>query len=330
MDVDRLRDHVHEHVRANAADFGVRADSVRVEYVLNWGGFVNHSFHVHDGRRRLHLKLSGDAENQAKLRRWARVHRHLEAHYHAPPLLSWIEIPEAGHAGLVFEHVGGGPPDRLAAGMAAEIGAILQRLHADEELAGAIGDAGGAETCLDTFRETYLRRFAADLEFVGASRPPFVGREVMEWIAGEAAALEEAARGLGAFAEPALSPIHADLWLDNLLVAGRGVWYVLDWDEMTIGDPVLDLVTLVGPSRRHPRAPEWSDVPESYRAGAGGRERFAVYARAALLDWILDPLADYVDADVAPGLAARVRPEKERIHREALSAYRRAYGSAAA
>lgn len=39
---------------------------------------------------------------------------------------------------------------------------------------------------------------------------------------------------------------------------------------------------------------------------------WAIYARASLLDWTIDPLADWIDADAAPENAAEVRRESNR------------------
>jgi Ser/Thr protein kinase RdoA (MazF antagonist) len=49
-----------------------------------------------------------------------------------------------------------------------------------------------------------------------------------------------------AFAEPLRSPVHADLWLNNIQWAGRESWHLLDWDDVRIGDPAADLATLLG------------------------------------------------------------------------------------
>jgi hypothetical protein len=46
----------------------------------------------------------------------------------------------------------------------------------------------------------------------------------------------------------------------------------------------------------------------------------------SLLDWVIDPLADWIEAGVVgPDHVSAVREEKERIHGEALELYRAVY-----
>src|SRR4051794_26569677 len=80
-------------LRDRAAILGLRADRVRVRYVLNWGGFGTASYHARDGARQVHLKLAPDAEGQAALRRWQGMHQLLERSYHAPTMLGWLTVP---------------------------------------------------------------------------------------------------------------------------------------------------------------------------------------------------------------------------------------------
>lgn len=326
MDLADLHDAVAVSIRAATDDVGLRADEMRVEYVHNWGGFMNRSFRVTDGEADLHLKVTDDGKIRAGLRRWARVHRRLEERYHAPSLVRWMEIDGTPFAGLLFRRVEGAPPERVTPRLAREMGEMLAALHADAELAEEIASGDAGQSCLDFFEGSYLRRFAEDLDYVTPAPPPFVGRELLAWVADEAEALKQAARATPAFAEPARQPTHGDLWLENVLVRPDGRWTLLDWDGLAPSDPVVDLVALLGPTRREPRAPRWSDVPSTWTPPPGGRERFEVMARAALLDWVIDPLADHVGADAAPEHAAAMRAEMERIHRAALAAYRAAYG----
>ena len=43
-----------DYFRDRAGSLGLDRNALVVEYVLNWGGFVNHSFRVHDGHRVYH------------------------------------------------------------------------------------------------------------------------------------------------------------------------------------------------------------------------------------------------------------------------------------
>ena len=66
----------------------------RVTRVLNWGGFVNHSFSVNDGSAQYHLKITSDLHNIKGVQRWHTLHYVLEKRYRAPKLIQWIDFSE--------------------------------------------------------------------------------------------------------------------------------------------------------------------------------------------------------------------------------------------
>lgn len=325
MDLARFQSTVHDSLAARAAELGLDADALRVEYVLNWGGFVNRSFRVTDGRTRLHLKLACEPEIRDALRRFWGFREMMAARYHAPGPLAWVGVPGTAYAGVLTPWIDGAPPAALDERLAAKVVRCVDRLHRDREMAARLPAA--RETCADVYLGTYHRRFGEDLGFVSPDPPPFVSPELLEWIRGEAAALEAAVRATPAFAAPADAPTHGDLWLDNLLVTPRGEWYVLDWDDLALGDPALDWCMLFGPARGDLRPATERALPPAVTADAAVRERLALYARASLLDWMLDPLSDWIGATEAPEHIGEVRAEKERIHRAALAAYRARYRS---
>jgi streptomycin 6-kinase len=325
LDLPHLQALVREHLASRAAELGLDAARLRVEYVLNWGGFVNRSFQVTDGRARLHLKLAQDPEILGALRRFWGIREMMSDRYHAPGALAWIDVPGTGYAGVLSRWIDGAPPEALDERLAAEVVRTMSRMHGDRELATRLPSPAAPATCADVYRGTYHARFIADLEFVVADRPPFVPAERVEWMHGEALALEAAVAASPAFAAPADAPAHGDLWLNNLLVTPRREWYVLDWDDLALGDPAMDWCMLFGPARGDLRTATDRALPPAATADARVRARLRLYTRASLLDWIIDPLADWIDATESPEHLAEVRPEKERIHRAALDAYRARY-----
>ena len=94
-----------------------------------------------------------------------------------------------------------------------------------------------------------------------------------------------------AFAQPGGAPIHGDLQANNLLLTNQGEWFLLDWDDLTLGDPALDFALLLAP----PLSAWQDDLWRDYLPGreAGFVERMALYGRARLLDWVIDVLAEY-------------------------------------
>ncbi|MEN8374800.1 MAG: aminoglycoside phosphotransferase family protein [Gemmatimonadota bacterium] len=293
--------------------------------ILNWGGFVNRSFAATDGRARLHVKLAEYSENRRELRRWHAVSALLNERYRAPLVLAWVDIEGTPYAGLVSEWIEGETPAALSPSVRKQTAASIDALHRDEELADALRGLGDApRTCFDAYSATYDERFVGDLEGVGESPPPFLSRETIAWMEEETKALAVMASNSAAFQEQAVSPSHGDLWLNNLIVQPDGEVCVCDWDDVSLGDPVMDWAMLFGPSRTDllPRA---EDAADRLGLAAAERERLALYARASLFDWLLDPLADWVEADRMPEHREEVRAANRRVHERALDLYRERY-----
>jgi hypothetical protein len=325
MTVDQIQAELRNALVAGAAGLGLRAERLEVRYVLNLGGFVNHSFHVSDGTRRVHVKLAAERDGVAKLERWRRLHGVLEERYHAPPMLGWIELSGAAVQGPVFAHLEGRAPAELTPALRAELAPMLTALHADRELSARLDPLHNGALCSEVFFLVYGLRFRGDLEILDRSPPPFITPGTLRWMQREAEGLLRAAETLPAFRQLVLAPIHGDLWINNLLVGDDGRWWVLDWDDLGIGDPALDWAMLLGPTLREVTPARVADLPPSVAGDELLRARFALYARASLLDWVIDPLADWVEAGVAPEHAESVRATNRSVHERALERYRSLY-----
>lgn len=319
MNADTLRDIVWEHFRRNAAEFGLDPASLQVEYVLNWGGFVNYSYRVRDRSRSFHLKLSISEDDRDALYRLCKFAPRLER-YHAPAVASWIDLGSA--AGPLFEHVAGSPP-ALDATVVAEVLPVLGELNADWELAAALASPDKL-TAFDEYSANFHRRFTEDLRGVRESPPPFVSRELVAWLDAQVMELHQAVAAAAAFSEPLGKPVHGDLWLNNLLWVNQNEWHLVDWDDLRIGDPATDIATLFGPTAEDLRPLKMLEHATGFLT-SGEKERLEYLGRATLLDWVIDPLSDWIDADAAPAHTDLVRAEKERIHRQALALYRELY-----
>jgi len=70
-----FQQHVATFFRSQAGRFQLDTGTLKAERVLNWGGFVSHSYQVGDGVRSTHVKLATD---QTDMRRWLAVHGRLE------------------------------------------------------------------------------------------------------------------------------------------------------------------------------------------------------------------------------------------------------------
>lgn len=274
----------------------------------------------------LHLKLAGDAQYRDGLRRFWELRPRMAQHYRAPEPLAWIEVPGTEYAGILSRWIDGAAPASMEGRLAEEVVRTVSALHGDRELGALLPTSHPPATCADVYLQVYSERFVADLEFVAGGRPPFVSPQTLGWMRGQAEAVDAAVAAAPAFRDAADAPTHGDLWLNNLLVTPKGEWFLLDWDGLALGDPALDWGMLFGPALTDLRTAMDRALPPALTADAAVRERLALYARASLLDWIIDPLSDWIDAGESPEHVVEVRAEKERIHRTALAAYRQRYG----
>jgi hypothetical protein len=312
---------------ARAAQFHLRAEAIEARYILNWGGFVNASFTISDGETTYHLKLADDELSQASLERWSDLNEVLSQEYHAPRMLDWVEIPETGFVGPLFEYIPGKALDLAAQpGVRQEVLDLLARLHNDEDLASLLQDDEEENpTCADYFLSVYIDRFDEDLRIVAGEMPPFVSLSLLDWMMGETRELEGLARSLPEFQNPANAPTHGDLWTSNILVTAVDQWYIIDWDDLNIGDPALEYAIFLGPLWRNGNL-SISEVEALLPAEQALRTRISLCLRAFLLDEVIDFLADWVECTFAPELVGQVRSAKEKAHREALQLYKQLYG----
>ncbi len=278
--LDALTLRVTGYFRKHAAQYALNPQTVEARYILNWGGFVNVSFALTDGQKTFHLKLADDAEMQSRLARWKSVGPRLAEKYHAPPVLDWIAIPRTPFAGLLFESIPGQPADLAAQPrVLAQVLALLAALHADQDLAAALESIDGEIfPCAETFLSVYIDRFDEDLLSIVGDLPPFVPLSLLDWMMGETRELEGLARDLPAFQQPAGAPIHGDLWPGNILVTPDERFFIIDWDDLFLGDPALDYSILLGPLLLNGR----SDAVQEERGAFPDRNRTPAPRRRGL------------------------------------------------
>jgi Phosphotransferase enzyme family len=304
------------HLASEARRFGIAPKTLSVTPLLNWGGFDNASFSVTDGRRRLHVKLSARCE---QLRRFYNASPILSERYRCPNVLGWIDLPNTDVGGLVFDAVDGGPIEEIPSNVMHDLGRTLEHLHDDDELRALLGNDGAR--CVDTYLGIYDRRFAADLELIVATPPPFVTPEVLAFMHAEASNITAQAIASAAFQEPARAPIHADIWEHNILIDRSGTWFLIDWDGLRIGDPALDWAMAAGMAQTFTGTGSSLGIPSI----AAIQNRIDLYHRAMHLDRVIDVLADWIMAAEHPQWMMKVRTANEAHHRRSLDLYRALY-----
>ncbi len=325
LSLERLTERVSWYFNTYSQKYGLRRGKVEARYILNWGGFVNASFSISDKEKAYHLKLTDDVEMQERLLAWQELGDLLTRRHHAPRILEWVEIPRTRYSGLLMERIYGREPDyeeepQVLRGVLD----IVSRLHADAQVRAALMPDDGPPSCTEYFINVYIDRFDSDLLEIVPNLPPFVDLPLVDWMQGETRELEGLARDLPAFQRPASAPTHGDLGPNNVLVTDDGRLFVIDWDDLELGDPALDYAIVLcdlwytGALREEEMFAMLPDDPTL-------RERFKVCQRAFVLDRVIDPLADWVVAEFSPEHVAEVRAEKERVHKEALIRYRTLY-----
>ncbi len=329
MNVQQLTQLVSRYFSEQASVYNLRADDVRVEYRLNWTGFVNASFCISDPLTSYHFKVTHTSRHKTLLKRWQRLHTTLENEYHAPRLVDWIDLP-GGYSGLLLENIAGDAPDLVGSPVLfQEILTMVIRLHADQVLGMVLRGLDGPRTCLMSYLLTYQSRFREDLKSVEEHPPVWLADGQLAGIRREVRTLEELTRSSRAFQFPANSPVHGDLRPGNILRAHDSRWYVLDWDDLTIGDPALDWILLLSPlgqaRAEFPVGFGWQELIS--RSDPGLEQRMEFYTRAYLLDLVLDGLADVVDAEETGENLARYQEQKKDTVLQAWEQYLRLYPS---
>jgi aminoglycoside phosphotransferase (APT) family kinase protein len=322
-DAEALRDALARRLDGERDRWRLGDGPIRLEPVLNWGGFMNASFRVATPARTLHLKLAV-AEGQTELRRWLAVHEHLSRHYCAPRVLGWIDVPDAGRGGLVFEHIDGRPWDFAAEPQrVAEIVEVLDRLHRDDALAARLGD--GARTLRQCWAMRYREQFEEDLKIVGARRPPFVSEASLAWMEAESQRLLALGRDHPVLDGVTRAPCHWDGWSGNVMVGNDGSLWILDWDGLSAGDPALDFTTVLWAHVLELKQ-DWRPLLRGTRAlDASFDQRVDLHLRAVTLDWTIDVLADWIQAEATPW-GEQVRRRNQSLHLRHLAWYRERWG----
>lgn len=282
------------HVRhALAAALGPGAS---VEHRPNHTGAGKLSFAVRLGDRRLWAKVAADADEEVSLETWAEMAGLLFDRHGAPELLDVLSID--GHTALLFPYVDAPPATRATLhARHDEAAELLAGLHADRELAERLGEPTTTARC---FREVWIERFEGDLAVIEG----YVAKDVHAYLADQVDVLADLVDTLD---DEVHSAVHGDPWHENVLLAPDRMW-LLDWEGLTIGDPVLDDAIL-----RHdalgtdPRL--WPDTPADTTA-----------LRALMLDGVVDSAADWIEnADPI------VRRQKEATYLAELETYRAAF-----
>lgn len=317
MDSRRLARRVAVAVRDQLRDRLGLCDP-RIDYLPNAGGFVNASFRLVDGTRLWHLKVARDPDAIAALRRWSLHADRLASRYLAPRLLSSF-VPTEDTFGLVFEWIQGSHPAAPDPSWVSTLQPALSRLHADDEWAAQL-DPGPARQAIETYRSVFLERFATDLDAIRRAPPPFVRRDTLTALRRHVDRLTAGIERDEAFQTTVHSPIHADLWRNNVLVSASGRVVILDWDDLTVGDPALDWsLALCQHAADFSLAHQW--LPDDLDGAA--RRRVDAYAQAIVLDVAIDALADWIEAVDAPQRLQASRALAEAEHRRAVACLRR-------
>ncbi len=322
MNLQTLGNLVWRHFRESATAYGLHPSDLTVESVLNPGGFLNAHFAVSDGRRSYHLKLASNPESEVQLRHWSGLSHLLAARYRAPQVVAHVRIPETPYEGLLLERIEGSHPDLPSAlSLVAEIHALLEGLHADGEIERELAARGSRGDARGSVLARSVECLEADLEESGDRFP--VPPETLSWMQEETAALRTAVETESSFDQVHPVPIHGDVWEANILVEPDGRWLLLDWDGLTLGDPVLDDALLLWPLACAGADPgQWLGAKA---ADPTYMRRFQLCLRGYLLEEVIDALADWVESEASPADVESVRTTKIEAHRRALVKYRARY-----
>ena len=320
---DDLTYELSAHLAAGSKRYGLDGGALRLEPFAHSAVEATRSFTARDRDHAVHVKL-WHTERQTVRDRWLAVHEVLESRHNAPRVIDTVDLPRVYATGLIFEQIDGVRPTGRESTKRL-LGSAL-RLHADEELAGRIGSPKGSTTVGQYFEDLHIRNLYKDISIIrDTTRAPIVEDHLLTWMEHETRELRRTAQSSAAFEAQARWPTHGDLYEGNTLLTDAGVLYVLDWDDLALGDPVADyIIVLRKPARRDPDF-DWRDLGvEATDDGFGERMRF--YARASLLYNVVDGLAEHLGLDASNPLLAATSAEKREAFENGLALYRERYG----
>jgi aminoglycoside phosphotransferase (APT) family kinase protein len=318
MNAEQLEEWLNGNLRQQVPPTTFKSHNVKVQHVFNWGGFVNQSFTVSDESAQYHLKITNDLDGISKLKRWLKFHDILESRYRTPKLVAWLDFHQIGFAGLLMQHVEG-KAAKLSENpnLTQQLIRFTRQLHRDAEIKAQLAISGIGKTYRDHFVETYIDRFTADLAAIAQNQPAFISDSLLRWMMDETELLLRTAISTSAFDASACEPVHGDLHEGNILV-NANEWFVVDWDDLSLGDPAIEFAVLFWPMIYEGR--DWRTL--LLPADVVFAERMKLCLRAQLLDEVIDNVADYVDAGVVPSRQAETRLLKKCRHEKALEKYR--------
>ncbi|MDE2822150.1 MAG: phosphotransferase [Chloroflexota bacterium] len=321
--IDDLRSALSAHLTAQSGRYGLHTDTFRLEPFSYNAVEATRSFTARDHNRAVHIKL-WHTKQQAIRDCWLAVHDILESRHNAPRVLDRVDLPEVDATGLIFEHIDGLYPTGQAA--TDRLLRSARRLHEDEELATQLGFSREPTTVGQYFEGLHIRRLNTDINIIRATAPPpIVDDGLLAWMERETQELKQTARSSPAFEVQARWPTHGDLYEGNTLLADDGGWYVFDWDDLALGDPVADyIIILRNSAQRHPEINWRSFGIEATDEGFGERMRF--YARVSLLYKVVDGLAEHLGLDASNPLVSAISREKREAFESGLALYRERYG----
>ena len=322
MPSDQLTQALRAQLTAGARRYGLDAGVVRLEPLYCSAVEATRSFTARGVDHAVHVKL-WHAERQAVRDRWLAVHEILEGRHNAPRVIGTVDLPEVDATGLVFEHIEGTPPDRP--GSTGRLLEAARRLHADEELAARIEAPSGPATVGQYFEDLHVRNLDKDIDIIrGRAWSPIVDHGLLAWREQETRELGRTARNSAAFEVPARWPTHGDLYEGNTLLTDDGVFYVLDWDDLALGDPAADYVIVLRGYARQDPGFDWRQLGVG-ATDEGFGERMRFYARASLLYVVIDGLAEHLGLDAANPLLTAASREKRAAFENGLVLYRDRY-----
>lgn len=278
-----------------------------IEYQPNHAGANKLNYQVRIPGRDLWLRVAQEVGDDATMDRWAACADLLTARYGAPRLLERQVV--AGRTALAFELIGGRTATRDdVTSRLVELLTLTRSLHGDTELAARVGQR---ITMGASFRQIWVDRLHADLEEMA----DHVERGLHAWMTAQVESLEVFTHG-ECFGGLVNGPVHADLWRENVMVS-HGKLRLVDWEDLSIGDPVVDDATLL-----------WEAFGDDLDAWVSARPpaddaehaRFHVAHRAIMLDQVIDVLADAVETR-----DPRIAQAKRQQHDVALVHYRERY-----
>ncbi len=292
-----------------------------VEPIFNSSGMTNECFKITTLNMVYLLKLSKKEKSINKFRKWYSVGDYLSEKYNAPKLYKWLSIKDTLYQGILMEYVEGEKLNISNTEHIQQVLEIAKRLNNDKILFDKLKSDINITSSV-FFDSFLLNRIGNDYKILSNMQLEPAHKEMLPWLHKEIENIKYMVGSNEFFNVEALTVVHRDLNFDNIVIDNSSQIKIIDWDDLGIGDSIVDSLILLWPFYF-----DGNDDFYYYINNIEKRDSVRdLYIRSFLFENIIDSLVDYYDISVLKDYS--LNPyivEKKTIYQKAFNLYKKNY-----